>query len=82
MFMSLFTFNKAGELGGGLLFISMSIIQLFGYCWSTTSRFGEIKQLHDLRNYGAINARVFYVFCSFQKFEMNHFQKTTCQNMP
>ena len=33
--------------------------------WSTTSWFGEIKQLHDPWNYGARDARAFYVFCSF-----------------
>ena len=44
------------------------IIQLFGYCscfWSTTSFFGEIKQLHEPWNYGARDARAFYVFRSF-----------------
>ena len=33
---------------------------------STTSRFGEIKQLHKPWNYGASDARAFYFFCSFK----------------
>ena len=33
--------------------------------WSTTSWFGEIKQLHDLWNYGARDARAFMFFAVF-----------------
>ena len=34
--------------------------------WSTTSWFGEMKQLHEHWNYGARDTRAFYVFRSFQ----------------
>ena len=34
--------------------------------WSTTSWFKEIKQLHEPWNYGARDARAFYVFAVFK----------------
>ena len=44
-------------------------MQPFGYCYVHVSGQRqadlEIKQLHDPCNYGARDARAFYVFCSF-----------------
>ena len=50
--------------------------------WSTTSWFGEMKQLHDSWNYGAIDARAFYAFCSLLEFEIIIFRRQHARTCP
>ena len=46
--------------------------------WSTTSWFGEIKQLHEPWNYGARDARAFKFFAVFKNLKSSF----SADNMP
>ena len=58
------------------------IVQLFGYCYVHVSCLGEIKQFHELWNYGARDVRAFYVFHSFKEFEIIIFRRQRARSCP
>ena len=50
--------------------------------WSTTNWFGEIKQFHEPWNYGARDARAFYIFHSFKEFKIIIFKRQRARTWP
>ena len=46
--------------------------------WSTTDWFGEIKQFHESKSYGALDAHAFFCFSYFLRIWNHHFHLTTC----
>ena len=57
-------------------------LQLRSCFWSTKSWFGEIKQLYEHWNYGARDARAFYVFRSSLEFEIIIFRRQRARLCP